>query len=679
MADLPFVFPKLSGAGKSAAPRQKADARPDSGSLRLINQIAESRWAWLALALMVLALSAPGLFAMPVLDRDEGRFTEASSEMLETDDYVVIRYHEDLRNKKPVGIHWMQAATVFLTSSAHARDIAAYRLPSLFGAILATWALFWGGTTLFNRRTAFIGAALLGASLLLSSEAHIGKTDAAQCGFLTLAMAALAHMRVETSEGAKKRLAVLFWFAMSVGILLKAVIAPMVAGLCLVCLFIWERKAAWAKPLLYWFGLSLVAVMTIPWFVAVQVATGGEFLFEAARVDLGQKIVKAAEGHKGLPGQHLAALPLLFWPSTLLLIPGVWMAVSRLTLMRRQPPVNRETGASVGPAAKAVAAAWAAEESAAWRFLACWLVPSWLVFELAPTKLFHYTLPLYPVFALMAGAAVDRWLSTGKKMEGRWVSIVLFGLTSAALAIACSPWALAAIRADTAHKYGPLLADRVAYIWSQSWRDTGIGIWPSLLILLSAAGAIYGAVKARPLALLGGVLACALFGGVALRAFVLPNQSWMLPTGAALSALKDVCGFPEGTARLDESGCKDRAPKTLRAIAFAEPSLVFELGGKVMLPPDSKPVLPPVAEDSRPAWLINTFEPEGKAALTKLTAAAAAADRCIRLSRRFVYNYSNGEPHVLVAAVVEPAGCVSEPPPSDMRKTQPSTDDELAK
>ena len=37
-----------------------------------------------------------------------------------------------------------------------------------------------------------IGAMVLGTTLLLTTEANIGKTDAAQCGFLTLGMAALA-------------------------------------------------------------------------------------------------------------------------------------------------------------------------------------------------------------------------------------------------------------------------------------------------------------------------------------------------------------------------------------------------------------------------------------------------------------------------------------------------------
>ena len=43
------------------------------------DRFIETRWAYGALALMVFVLSLPGLIAMPVLDRDEGRFAEASS------------------------------------------------------------------------------------------------------------------------------------------------------------------------------------------------------------------------------------------------------------------------------------------------------------------------------------------------------------------------------------------------------------------------------------------------------------------------------------------------------------------------------------------------------------------------------------------------------------------------
>ena len=238
----------------------------------------------------------------------------------------------DLRNKKPVAIHWFQSAAVSVTSGAHARNIADYRIPSMLGAIIAALATFWGGTALFSRRAAFIGAMVLGTTLLLTTEANIGKTDAAQCGILVLGMAALAHMRAGTGG---KWHGVLFWACLSLGVLLKGPIAPLVCFSTIAALFLWERKYAWARPLLYWFGISLFCVMTIPWYVAVQIATDGEFLSEAVRVDLGQKLVDAAEGHAGPIGMHTAALPLLFWPGTLLLIPGIWLAVTARAARKR--------------------------------------------------------------------------------------------------------------------------------------------------------------------------------------------------------------------------------------------------------------------------------------------------------------------------------------------------------
>jgi 4-amino-4-deoxy-L-arabinose transferase-like glycosyltransferase len=39
------------------------------------------------------------------------------------------------------------------------------------------------------------------------------------------------------------------------------------------------------------------------------------------------------------------------------------------------------------------------------RFLLAWLVPTWLLFELLPTKLPHYVLPTFPALALLVGRA----------------------------------------------------------------------------------------------------------------------------------------------------------------------------------------------------------------------------------------------------------------------------------
>ncbi|MEQ1781405.1 MAG: glycosyltransferase family 39 protein [Hyphomonadaceae bacterium] len=631
------------------------------------DRLTESRWAYAVLAGLVFLLAIPGLFAMPVLDRDEGRFTEASSEMMETGDYVVIKYHDELRNKKPVAIHWLQSAAVNLTSGAQAREIAEYRIPSMLGAILAALATFWGGSALFTRRAAFIGAMVLGTTLLLTTEANIGKTDAAQCGFLTLGMAALAQMRA--GQGGKWH-GVLFWACLSIGVLLKGPIAPLVCFSTIGALFLWERKYAWARPLLYWFGISLFVVMTVPWYVAVQIATDNAFLSEAVRVDLGQKLVDAAEGHAGPIGTHTAALPLLFWPGTLLLIPGIWIAVTRVL------PKRNKTASADAPRMAATAAA-DETEAAAWRFLVCWIVPSWIVFEIAPTKLVHYTLPLYPAFALMAGAAADYWFSSNSWKQGRWISASIFAVIGLLLAILPLPQMLEMVRATGAEEFGAL-EPRVSFLWEQAWNATGIGIWPTVLMLAALGGTLYALVKKNPAGLLAGLLACSAMTGISYRAVVLPNQSWMLATGASLSALRELCALPEGSAAWAESGCQGRAPKVIRAIAYAEPSLVFKLGNKIVLPPESDVEIPPIADDNRPAWLIDAGDKVGKKALDDLVTAAVAADRCVRLARRYAYNYSNGDPAELVAAVVEPGGCPSAKPPPVLRDAPDEDDPEPA-
>src|SRR3569833_4744984 len=87
--------------------------------------------------------------------------------MLETRDFVVIRYQDEPRFKKPVGIHWLQAASVSLLSSPEAREIWAYRIPSLLGAMLAAAACAWGASAFFGPPAGLLVGALLGLSFLL--------------------------------------------------------------------------------------------------------------------------------------------------------------------------------------------------------------------------------------------------------------------------------------------------------------------------------------------------------------------------------------------------------------------------------------------------------------------------------------------------------------------------------
>src|SRR6201999_109027 len=91
------------------------------------------------LTLCGLLLFLPGFFNIPPIDRDEARFAQATKQMVESGDMVDIRFQDEVRYKKPVGIYWLQATAVHAASSlgvprAQLR-IWLYRVPSLIGAI----------------------------------------------------------------------------------------------------------------------------------------------------------------------------------------------------------------------------------------------------------------------------------------------------------------------------------------------------------------------------------------------------------------------------------------------------------------------------------------------------------------------------------------------------------------
>src|SRR6266699_1595560 len=155
---------------------------------------------------LCLFLYLPGISAIPPLDRDEARFAQATRQMLETGDFLRIRFQDEARNKKPAGIYWLQAASVSIFSTPAATAIWPYRLPSLLGGITAVLLMLPLGAVLFGggaepRRIAAIAAVLLASALGVVAEVHIAKTDAALLAAVMAGQGALGLAYVRTRAG----------------------------------------------------------------------------------------------------------------------------------------------------------------------------------------------------------------------------------------------------------------------------------------------------------------------------------------------------------------------------------------------------------------------------------------------------------------------------------------------
>ncbi len=190
------------------------------------------------------------------MDRDEPRFAQASKQMLETGDFVDIRFQEEARHKKPVGIYWLQSASVAMGKVLGVpdaqRQIWLYRIPSLLGAVAMVLLTYWAALAFLSRPGAMIAALMMAGSVLLGVEARLAKTDAvlgalsvAAMGFL--ARAYLAARAPGIATGLERRHLLLFWIVIGMAVLVKGPITPLVAALAIGTLAIRDRGAGWLK------------------------------------------------------------------------------------------------------------------------------------------------------------------------------------------------------------------------------------------------------------------------------------------------------------------------------------------------------------------------------------------------------------------------------------------------
>ncbi|MHC5653284.1 ArnT family glycosyltransferase [Stappia sp. ICDLI1TA098] len=319
---------------------------------------------------------APGVTQVPPLDRDEPRFTQATKQMVETGDYVDIRFQQEARHKKPVGIYWLQALAVEASGLGADTPIWVYRLPSQIGALLAVLLTYWCTRAFAGPRPALVAGALVAAALIVGVEARLAKTDAALLATILAAQGALARIWLSRSAEALSRLRrwglpALFWIALAVSVLIKGPVGPMVVGLTLVALCLWHRELRWLSRLRPLFGLPAFVLLVAPWFVAIYIQTDGAFFAEAVGKDLLGKVATGQESHGAPPLTHLAAALATFWPLPAFAL----LALPRVRRSLRMPAVV---------------------------FALCWILPSWAVFELTATKLPHYTMPLLPAVVLLA-------------------------------------------------------------------------------------------------------------------------------------------------------------------------------------------------------------------------------------------------------------------------------------
>jgi len=325
-----------------------------------------------------------GTWSLPLIDRDEPRFAEASREMIQRGDYVVPYFNNQLRLDKPPLTYWAQTVSYRVFGE---NDFAA-RFPSAIAAALIAVTIPIRGLKIGGRATGWRAALIFTLCLQTFIHAKAAVADMWLALFVTTAhWSGLELLRDglttsphQISSGKHRTLHwwFVFYVSLALGFLAKGPIAwtPL---LTVGSTVLYAPNLQLRRRFKFLRGIALMLVIVAAWGVPALIRTNGEFL----RIGIGRHVIGrsfgAMEGHGwNSLGGYVLLLPFYF----------VTVFVSFFPWSIKLPSLLKHL--------------WHKSDNID-RYLFSGAAIIFIIFSLVKTKLPHYTLPAFGMLALLLG------------------------------------------------------------------------------------------------------------------------------------------------------------------------------------------------------------------------------------------------------------------------------------
>jgi 4-amino-4-deoxy-L-arabinose transferase-like glycosyltransferase len=347
--------------------------------------------AWLG-ALWVLAVWAIAFFwnsgSVGLVDETEPMFSEAARQMTVTGDWITPYFNGATRFDKPPLIYWLTAIAYNILGV----NEWAVRLPSGLAALVAiglSFATLWRFSVTGAARQQFpwrpwivgaIGAGTIAFSPHMIIWGRVGVSDMLLTGCISAALLSYFWAYASERPSTKRLWYLAFYVSLALAVLTKGPVGVVLPGgiVLAFALYLGELKPLWkeAKPL---WGLLLVAVLSIPWFVLVILANGEAYIDSFFGYHNLDRFTRVVNQHSAPWFFYFIVVAWGFAPWSVYLP----IALGRLELWRRK---------------------WWLRRSRAERlplFAGAWFLGVFCFFTIAVTKLPSYVVPLMPAGGLL--------------------------------------------------------------------------------------------------------------------------------------------------------------------------------------------------------------------------------------------------------------------------------------
>lgn len=321
------------------------------------------------LALLAALLLLPGTATLPLMDRDEPRFAQATWEMREEGQWIIPYFNGEYRFDKPPLTYWWMGWHYALLGKT---ELAA-RLHSILAAWLTSVAILYIGRRFFSPAAGLLAAAGWLTCLQVMVHGRLAVADMPMILAVTLTMGAIARLLLPIE--APRPYGRWFWIltgSLAFGFLAKGPVAWAVpfVSLVLTRFLLWRKPLPWRRLQILPALLLATAVVGL-WGIPALIQTKGAFW----EVGIGTHIVE--RGTSVFNGRF--NLPLVFYPISALLSLLPWGHFAPAALLS-------------GPSCR--------EDLIRGYFLG-WFIAPFLIFGFYATQLPHYILPGFPAFFLL--------------------------------------------------------------------------------------------------------------------------------------------------------------------------------------------------------------------------------------------------------------------------------------
>lgn len=329
----------------------------------------------LVLSIWMLWILVPGIIELPLLDRDEPRFSRATVEMMERSNPVIPYFNGEYRFDKPPLTYWWMA----LNYTIFGQNEFGARLHSIISSVLVGIIIFIWGEKVFGRSVG-IGAAF-GWSICLQ---NLMQGRLALADMPMILMLVVTHWAIweKIKQPDKKNFDKYFWIiysSMGIGFLAKGPIAIIFPVITLVFYFVLFRKKFNFVNLQVLPGSLVTLFIIAAWGIPALLMTDGGYWDKGMGTHVIDRGLKSFNERIIIPGFYVPTSLISLFPLAPFIIYGCWTSIKRR------------------------------DENDA--FLLSWTIGPFLVFSFYATQLIHYTLPAFPALMLMGfrGDGKDKW------------------------------------------------------------------------------------------------------------------------------------------------------------------------------------------------------------------------------------------------------------------------------